>query len=86
MIKVCDGNIEIKGHRVEIMADVSTIVNALVLEGKVLSEDELSECVEFGLLSEDEAHERAKKAEESISKNFERFGEILGNIIRRGME
>ena len=86
MIKVCDGNIEIKGHKVEIMADVSTIVDALVIEGKVLSEDELSECVEVGLLSEDEVHERAKKAAESISNNFERLGEILGNIIRRGME
>ena len=86
MIKACDGDIEIKGHRVEIMADISTIVNALVIEGKVLSEDELSECVEVGLLSKEEVHERAKKAEKSISKNFERFGEILVNIIRRGME
>lgn len=83
MIKVCDGNIEIKGHKVEIMTDVSTIVNELVIEGKVLSEDEISECVELGLLSEDEAREKAERAVENISKNFERF---LGNIIRRGME
>lgn len=62
MIKVCDGNIEIKGNRIEIMADVSVITHALVVDGKMLSKDEFSYCVELGLLSEDEAHERAKKS------------------------
>ena len=44
------------------MADVASIVHTLVIEGKMLSEDEISECVEVELLSEDEAHERAKKS------------------------
>lgn len=90
MIIACGGNIEIKGNRIEIMADVSSIVHTLVIEGKMLSEDEIFKCVELGLLSEDEAREKAERAIESINKSinkdFERLGEILGNIIRRGME
>ena len=68
MIKVCDGNIEIKGNRVEIMSDVSAITNALVVDGKMLSKDEFSYCVELGLLSEDEVHERAKKLKKVLAK------------------
>lgn len=70
MIKADKGRITIKGLAVEIRADLSGIISALMDDDMGFSRDDIMASVEMGMKTEDEVKEMAEKAVADILKNI----------------
>jgi ribosome recycling factor len=89
MIKCENGVVSLKGTEVEMRADLSVIVRALVNDftdgrnGKKEATEKIKESVRIGLLSEDEFREEFKKENEKLADDIRKavdtiLRELLG--------
>lgn len=72
MIKCKEGKIKIKGTREEILAEITTLINALVVDKEFITKDEIEECVRLGTMGKDDLKH------ELVDKFFSRLFEALG--------
>lgn len=63
MLKVERGTTVIKGTKIELLAEVTTLIHELVVEKDVFSKEDIDMCVETALLTEEELD---KKTADSI--------------------
>ena len=54
MLKVERGATVIKGTKVELLAEVTTLIHELIVEEKFFSKEDIDMCVETALLTEEE--------------------------------
>lgn len=69
MLNVDGQGVEIKGKRIDLMAEYTSLTNSLIKMG-VLDDDDLKLCIELAKKSEEELAENAEKAEKWIKALF----------------
>lgn len=69
MIKSKKGEVTIKGSKADIEADMACLVRGLI-DGDVMTPDEIKHCVDAGLMDDKEREDAIKKA---ISNLFAEF-------------
>ena len=63
MLKVERGATVIKGTKIELLAEVTTLIHELIVEEKFFSKEDIDMCVETALLTEEELD---KKTEDNL--------------------
>ena len=86
MIKTKEGELTIKGNKVELMADLAVVVRgikeAIMEDGKETEESvrqEIDEAVKIGLMNEEEFETVRKEKIKEMAKSL--FGELLGGLF-----
>lgn len=87
MIRIEKGNIEVRGSVVELMTDLSVIVNSLKQKfskvfGKEESVDILTNSFNIGILTPEELHEELESTLQNASK--EELIDILKGVMKHG--
>ena len=72
MIKCKEGKIKIRGTKEEVLAEITTLINALVVDKEFITKDEIEECVRLGTMEKDDLKH------ELVDKFFSRLFEALG--------
>lgn len=72
MIKCKEGKIKVNGSKAEILAELTTLINALVVDKELITKEEIEECVRLGTMEKDDLKH------EFVDKFFSRLFEALG--------
>lgn len=72
MIKCKEGKIKVNGSKAEILAELTTLINALVVDKELITKEEIEECVRLGTMEKDDLKH------ELVDKFFSRLYEALG--------
>ena len=73
MIKCNEGKIKIKGTREEILAEITTLINALVVDKEFITKDEIKECVRLDTMEQDAL--KNELMDKFFKKLLDAFGE-----------
>ena len=72
MIKCKEGKIKVNGSKAEILAELTTLINALVVDRELITKEDIEECVRLGTMGKDDLkHEFVDKF---LSRLFEALG------------
>lgn len=72
MIKYKEGKIKVNGSKAEILAELTTLINALVVDRELITKEDIEECVRLGVMGKDDLkHELVDKF---LSRLFEALG------------
>ncbi len=83
MLKADCSKVEIKGGKIDLMAELSVLIRNLVRCG-AFDEEDINECVELALLSEKDLNERFQNVKEEASiklKELDEFREFLEDLL-----
>ena len=72
MIKCKEGKIKVNGSKAEILAELTTLINALVVDRELITKEDIEECVRIGTMEKDDLKH------ELVDKLFSRLFEALG--------
>ena len=72
MIKCKEGKIKIRGTKEDVLAEITTLINALVVDKKFITTDEIKECVRLGTMKQDALQH------ELMDKLFSKILDALG--------
>lgn len=85
MIKAKEGEITIKGDKVELLVDLATIIRVLketFVESKETEESakqQINDTIKAGLMNDEEFEKHKKKKMKEVAKTL--FGELLGGLF-----
>ena len=83
MLKADGGNVEIKGSKIDLLAELSVLIRNLVRCG-AFDEKDINKCVELALLSEKDLNERFQNVKEEASitlKELDEFRKFLEDLL-----
>lgn len=72
MIKCKEGKIKVNGSKVEVLAELTTLINALVVDREFITKEDIEECVRLGTMEKDDMKH------ELVDKFFSWLFEVLG--------
>lgn len=76
MIKVNEGKIDLKGNKLLIRAELTTLIHAL-FNSKILTKEEIKKDVEQGLMTEDELKQIGKELENKLDSKIDELLKAL---------
>lgn len=75
MISIDEGKLEVKGTRIDLMADLTVIMRSMVEQG-IADEDSLSLAVAMACMSDDELKKQDRELREAVALASILFGEF----------
>ena len=73
MIKCKEGKIKIRGTKEEVLAEITALINALVVNKEFITKDEIKECVRLGTMEQDAL--KNELMDKFFKKLLDAFGE-----------